>query len=418
MEAHVSDADIVQRATLPREPDVGGLGQPPPFARSSKPLRIVHVCEILPGGLSSYLDEILPYQAARYGRGNVTLVAPEDQVQFVRGAEAITFAGYPRTGRNLSSISSLAVALRQEIEAREPDILHLHSSIAGAVGRLVAAGTDFRGRLVYCAHGWATDPGRRSRMRRLIQVVERVLYDASDAIVNISPHEESFLPAVWRRSGKVRLIQSGIAPVQPPRQRAAPLSEGAPWRLLFVGRTDRQKGFDLLMAEMPMLQDSARLTVVGGAMVDAEVRSVDPPNVERLGWLPRDEIAAQMSEADFVVMPSRWEGMPLVALEAFRAGRPVIGSDYGAFPHIIEHGRTGFLVDIHEPGFLARALSDVSRPQAREMAELARAAFEQRFTSTEMNRQLIELYEQLCSAPASRAQAPPVMATARLERAA
>lgn len=412
----MSEAQTVERVILPRRVMPAASVHDPGFGRSRSPLSVIHVCEILPGGVASYLDEILPYQAARYGRENVVLVAPSDHAPFLRSAETISFVGYARSGRNLASISSLAAALRREIEARQPQVLHLHSSFAGAIGRLVAAGTAFDGRLVYCAHGWATDPGRSSRMRRVIQLVERVLFDASDAIVNISPHEQAFLPADWRSSPKLHLIQSGIAniPGLPP---LSPRGGGEPWRLLFVGRTDRQKGFDLLMQEMKTLGPAAHLTAIGGSFSES-APTVDLPNVDMLGWLPRDAIAGHMAGADFVVMPSRWEGMPIVALEAMRAGRPVIGADRGAFPHIIDHGRTGLLIDIDRPGFLERALSGVSRQEAREMSLRAREAFEQRFTSAEMNRRLIDLYEQLCNAPAHRAHAPPVMATARLQRAA
>jgi glycosyltransferase involved in cell wall biosynthesis len=371
-------------------------------------LNILHVCESLPGGPASYLDEVLPAQRKRFGERNVVLLAPTSQMEHLALSSGSDVVGYRRTGRNASSLARLTVALQRQLARQRPDILHLHSSLAGAIGRLVASTTGFNGRVVYCAHGWAIDPGRRSKGRDLFRLAERVLYLASDAIINISPHEDAFLPAAWRRSGKVRLIPSGIAPAPAEAQAAEPRpcdeeQPGQPlcWRLLFVGRTDYQKGFDLLLQEMAGLT-SARLVVAGGHVVEATCELACPPNVAILGWLPRSGVRDLMARADFVVMPSRWEGMPLVALEAMRAGKPVIASADGAFPHILEHGRTGLLVDTREPGFLGRALEGLARADAIRMGAAASEAFQQRFTSAAMNDQLFRLYEELRSAPPAR----------------
>jgi glycosyltransferase involved in cell wall biosynthesis len=370
-------------------------------------LNILHVCESLPGGPASYLDEILPAQRKRFGERNVVLLAPASQMEHLAQSSGSDVVGYRRTGRNASSLARLTLALQRQLARQRPDILHLHSSLAGGIGRLVASTTGFDGRVVYCAHGWAIDPGRPSKGRDLFRFAERILYLAADAIINISPHEDAFLPAAWRRGGKVRLIPSGIAPASADAQapEPAPCEEepGQPlcWRLLFVGRTDYQKGFDLLLQEMAGLT-SARLVVAGGHVVEATCELACPPNVAILGWLPRSGVRDLMARADFVVMPSRWEGMPLVALEAMRAGKPVIASANGAFPHIIEHGRTGLLVDTREPGFLGRALEGLARADAVRMGAAATETFQQRFTSTTMNDQLFRLYEELRSAPPAR----------------
>lgn len=361
-------------------------------------MKILHVCESLQGGVGSYLDEILPTQQDRYGKRNIALLAPKQHAGYLNWRDDNTYIGYDRTGRNLASIERLQAALRRQIKREQPDILHLHSSVAGAVGRFVAASTVFKGRVVYCAHGWSIDPCRRSTAFGAFASVERALYAATDAIVNISPHELEFLPASWRRGGRLRLIQSGIGSAPPAEPSSDEPSDGQRvWRLLFVGRTDHQKGFDLLVDEMAALAGSAHLTVIGGAVIDKADEPIQQPNVTMLGWRPRQDIAEHMRKADFVVMPSRWEGMPIVALEAMRAGRPLIASARGPFPHIVKHRQTGLLVDIEEQGFLGRALARVSRSDVRTMGAAAREAFEQRFTSGEMNTRLMKLYEELTS---------------------
>jgi glycosyltransferase involved in cell wall biosynthesis len=357
-------------------------------------VRVLHVSEVLPGGISSYLGEILPPQVAFYGRDNVALLGPREQQEYVACRGDFQFFGYHRTGRDIPSLLRLAAALRRVLGEFRPDILHLHSSLAGAVGRVVARSSGFAGKVVYCAHGWAFDPNRGSRAAALLKLAETALYWSADAIVNISPHEAKFQPARWSRGSRVRLIQSGIAddagaPLQ------APVDPGGPrrWRLLFAGRTEYLKGFDLLLSEMAELRDEAELIVAS----DHPVGSDSLPNITFLGWLPRDQIKVELARADFVVMPSRSEGMPLVALEAMRAGRPVIASGRGPFPYIVEHNKTGLLIDIDQPGFLRRALDGVTPADALRMGAAAREAFANRFTSARMNQGLASLYRELYS---------------------
>jgi len=361
-------------------------------------VRVLHVSEILPGGISSYLSEILPPQVAFYGSSNVALLAPHEQQEYVAYRGDFQFIGYHRTGRDVPSLLRLAHALRGALGDYRPDILHLHSSLAGAIGRVVARSSGFAGKVIYCAHGWAIDPNRRSRAAVLLRLAELGLYWSTDVIVNISPHEADFLPGHWRNGSRVRLIQSGIADDVGAPLRAPGDPRGTRrWRLLFAGRTDYQKGFDLLVPEMAELGDAAQLVVAGDHMEGSERGTGPLPNIAVRGWLPRDQIKVEMSEADFVVMPSRWEGMPLVALEAMRAGRPVIASNRGPFPHILEHKRTGLLIDIDRPGFLRRALDGLTPADALRMGAAAREAFANRFTSARMNQGLASLYRELYS---------------------
>jgi glycosyltransferase involved in cell wall biosynthesis len=96
-----------------------------------------------------------------------------------------------------------------------------------------------------------------------------------------------------------------------------------------------------------------------------------------------------------VVMPSRWEGMPLWAIEVMRSGRVLVCSSHGAFPHFIEHGRNGFLVDIRRPGFLDRALRQLDTSDLPAVGRAARVTYETMFGNDPMNADLMKLYNRL-----------------------
>jgi glycosyltransferase involved in cell wall biosynthesis len=166
-------------------------------------------------------------------------------------------------------------------------------------------------------------------------------------------------------------------------------------RLLFVGRLDSQKGVDLLLRDYALLEPGrATLKLVGAKIVDNRDLTI-PPDVELIGWVPREALTAMFAEFDAVVMPSRWEGMPLLAIEVLRSGRPLMCSDHGAFPYFIKNGVNGALMNIGTPGFLDRALTVFENADRPAMNAAARATFETMFSAERMNRDLIELYENL-----------------------
>lgn len=357
-------------------------------------MKILHVCESLIGGPASYLEEILPYQVQQFGANNVVVLAPESQRGAIASSIDCVVETYRRNGRDARSILALALAVRAKIKLHNPDVVHLHSSFAGAIGRLVIRRSRSRARIVYCAHCWAFDRPRQTVVTRLYALLERKLSRRADAIVNISPHEVPLLRRAGIPLGNTKLIVSGIKDVTSPPDTRSPPSTG-PLRLLFVGRLDSQKGVDLLLRDYTLLKPGrATLKLVGAKIVDNRDLAI-PPDVELAGWVPREALTAMFAEFDAVVMPSRWEGMPLLAIEVLRSGRPLICSDHGAFPYFIKNGVNGALMNISTPGFLDRALTVLENADRSAMNAAARATFETMFGDERMNRDLVALYDGL-----------------------
>jgi glycosyltransferase involved in cell wall biosynthesis len=363
-------------------------------------MKILHVCESLIGGPASYLEEILPYQIQQFGADKVMLLAPASQRDSIASSIDCVVETYERTGRDLRSVLALALAIRANIKRHNPDIVHLHSSFAGAVGRLLIRRMRVRPRVVYCAHCWAFDRPWQTAVTRLCALLERKLSHLADSIVNVSPHEEPLLRRAGISLKNTKLIVSGIKDVTPPFDVPPPATDrAAPLRLLFVGRFDLQKGVDLLLRDFALLEPGrATLTLVGAKIVNNRDLAI-PPEVELLGWVPRETLPTMFGNFDAVVMPSRWEGMPLLAIEALRSGCPLICSDHGAFPHFIKDGVNGVLIDINTPGSLDRALTILENADRQAMSAAARATFVAMFQRKRMNRDLLALYDSLVEAP-------------------
>jgi glycosyltransferase involved in cell wall biosynthesis len=146
-----------------------------------------------------------------------------------------------------------------------------------------------------------------------------------------------------------------------------------------VGRLSDEKGVDVLieaLARAPGL----RADILG----DGPAR----PELERLaaalrvqdrvtfhGRVSANDVYEGLRAASVVAVPSRWyENMPITVLEAFAAGVPVVASDLGGLPELIDDGGDGFLVPPDEPGILAEALTSLAAdpPRAFEMGRAAR----------------------------------------------
>jgi glycosyltransferase involved in cell wall biosynthesis len=122
-----------------------------------------------------------------------------------------------------------------------------------------------------------------------------------------------------------------------------------------------------------------------------------PESVRKVGWVRPEDIDRLYQSADAVVMPSRWEGFGLVAVEAMRNAVPVIGSNRGAIPEIVRHGETGIIFDLDAPGELTRVLGSLTRADLRRMGANARRDYDLKFTSSRMAESLDELYRKVAS---------------------
>jgi glycosyltransferase involved in cell wall biosynthesis len=307
----------------------------------------------------------------------VALICPAKQRPFIE-SDRIELVPLADARRTPGGLLAMLAALRRHLAAQRYDVVHLHSSFAGAVGRLSPRPNGAR--VVYCAHGWAHGMDVHPTLRMLYAGLERALALRADVVINISGSEHRSATAAGIPADKCRLIYNGIrdAPWAPMR------CDGAARRLLFVGRYDRQKGLDVLLRSMVDLSGLGfRLTTIGAPVIDQPTFAGAPEHVRDLGWQPWQVVRAQMDRSDVVVVPSRWEGFGLVAVEAMRAGRAVVATKVGGLAEIIAENETGMLCEPCSPASLTAAIV-AAAPRAREMGVAGRARFARFFTAERM----------------------------------
>ena len=243
------------------------------------------------------------------------------------------------------------------------------------------------------------------RRRRRHLALDRLTGALSTGSVCVSEGVRRFSRDVGRLDpDRLVVIPNGVDPAPFDLARAADrASFGVPagaFLTLYVGRLDPQKGLGFLLgaaSKVTEVRPDWHLALVGdGPDSDAlRSRSGDDPNLGgRVHWLGRrDDVPALLRAADVLVLPSLWEGMPNVVLEAMAARLAVVGTAVEGTEELIIPDRTGWLVPPADSGALAVALLEAAADPSRlrRFGEAARDRVEAEFTPG----RVVEAYERL-----------------------
>jgi len=365
-------------------------------------MKILHIAESIRGGIATQMIGLWTHQASAHGVRNVRLAVPESHASDlvdVADASIRVFPAVARTpGGALRHLRTVATIVRSET----PDVVHVHSAIAGVVVRTLKLMGACPAPVVYCPHGWAVDRAGTALARRLYQAVERALAPWTAAIICISKHDYRHARRSGIARGRLRLVYNGLPSaaniVSDAGHRDRHASAARPLQIAFAGRIDRQKGFDILTRALTRVTRPVHLTVIGDTVLDGHghdaVRKVPHP-VTHLGWLAPAGVADALNRADVVVVPSRWEGFGLVAAEALRDGTPVIATRRGGLPEVVAHDVTGWLVDSPDPAEIAEAIEQLDRDRLTAWRAHARNRFNRYFTAEAMAARTMDIYAEV-----------------------
>ncbi len=240
------------------------------------------------------------------------------------------------------------------------------------------------------------------------RAVDRRLATWCDRLVGNSHAVVDFYRGLGVPEDRLAMIYSGVEDEEPPAVDPAAVraefgfAADAPL-VLFAGRLAEQKRVDDLLKALDLLQhvqpDVCTLIAGEGPLrarleETAQAYRLDG-RVRFLGH--REDVPRLLAAADLLVLPSSFEGLPNVVLEAMRFRKPVVATAAPGTTEVVVNGETGLLVPIGDQVRLTRAIRDLARDpeQARRLGEAGRARVETQFTAAAMIEQFAELYERL-----------------------
>jgi glycosyltransferase involved in cell wall biosynthesis len=179
-------------------------------------------------------------------------------------------------------------------------------------------------------------------------------------------------PADWP---KIQVVRCGVH-----LNGAAFTAPNGERMLLCVGRLGREKGHLVLLDAIARLRDELGFAVVivgdGPARGEIEARATALGIEERVrltGWLAADDIRNHILRCRALVLPTFAEGLPVVLMEAFALGRPVITSYVAGIPELVQPGVSGWVVPAGSVDELARALREALSADPQRLAGMGRA---------------------------------------------
>lgn len=352
---------------------------------------ILHVVESFAAGTLGIVRQIVNQQAADGFRVSLAhSLRAETPPDWRAQLHAAVDCHYLPMRRALAPWADLKclVLLERLLTRLNPDIVHLHSSKAGALGRIAALRR--RGaQWFFSPHGLSflqsTKPGR---VHPVYLGLELLLSRLPAAIVACSPSEAALVRRYLHRSPLV--VPNGIS-LDPIHSRAAP-RDTYPVVVGTAGRVSLARNPQLVARiAQRMRTPDLRFVWLGGGEPDDEARLRDA-GVDVTGWMAHERLLEAMQGLDIYLQASLWEGLPVAVMEAMATGLPVVASDIVGNRDLVQHCRTGWLAGT-EDDFVAgigHLAGDASLRQAWGGA--GRTLVERQHSTQSMMQRLYEAY--------------------------
>ena len=352
-------------------------------ARAASVVLLAPSLQRTPGGIARYTADLLASPILQQ-----------------RGFSLLHVATHKQGSIPLKAFAAAAAGVQLLVRARKAGIVHAQMASGASCIRKLALLTEARvlgTRTIAHMHGstiveWldALPTGVRNAVLRSL--------GANDVVVTLGGRLSAYLASHGVRTA-IRAIPNGVA-TQPPR--AGPgLTD--PY-ILSAGRLGARKGtpellraFSLIHKDFPQL----RLVLAGDGDTDEAVVLANSLGISAAvrvpGWQSSADLAGLLSAATAFVLPSRQEGMALAVLEAMMRGVPVIATPVGEQGSVLEHRRTGWLVQPGDPEGLSRALREllVDPDLAHRIGMAARATAVRRFDIQVNHEAVADVYESL-----------------------
>lgn len=358
-----------------------------------KKIKVLHIGEYVQGGVATYLKTLFRGSENMGVEHYLMLSGYKSEKNWNIRNDKIFYYPYKR---NWKYFISTIYKINKAIQKVQPDIIHIHSTWAGVYARTLYLFKKKKAKIIYSPHGWSFLIDTSPVKKKLYFLIESMLSHVTDVIINISKYEQEQATKLGMSPKKMTMIYNGVeeaAHSPNKKNKTGMLMDRTKINLLFVGRLDRQKGLDLFLNVYSRLAlNHIHLYVIGKGILEKK-ESTSNQSTTYLGWIDNKEIDKYYQECDAVIIPSRWEGFGLVAIEAMRNRKPVIASNRGALPELMVDGKNGYIFDLENIIELKNILMNLDKDRLKKMGLHSRELYLEKFKECYFRNKTYQLYK-------------------------
>lgn len=358
---------------------------------SRRDLRVVHATECAASGTLQVLT-CLTRELAQAGARQTLVYSPRAETPtnlqqlFPEGVDFVPVP--PASGLHLDFAREFHAALARTMRREAPDVLHLHSSKAGFIGRVAQLAHRWPARVFYSPHGLSyLDPGKPAT-NLLFRSLEWLAARTGATPVGCGAGEAGLLSALGGR--EALLLENPVDDFffDAGREPAPATS------VVTVGRLSRQKApetFAAVARAVRARHPAATFTWIGDG--EPEYRAVlADAGCELTGWRDRAGVARALANAQVYLQTSRWEGLPVSVLQAQAMGIPCVVNDCIGNRDAVAHQLTGYVEGSVDMLALRVQMLLEDPALAARLGAAARVEAERRFSRAAFRTQVRRLY--------------------------
>lgn len=282
--------------------------------------------------------------------------------------------------RRISPVNDVKaiIELRRINHKYHPDVIHLHSTKAGLVGRIALP----RKKIVYTVHGF--DSVRVSF--RMLLPVEKAMQRFCAYIVGVSKYDERNLLSE-NITRHVTCVYNGIPKPKYEENITWNIPSSFQKKVLCIARVSPQKNLQLFFEIADKLPEFAFVWIGNQYKIESH-----PDNVFFLGNIPNAGKYCRL--ADIFVLTSNYEGLPMVIIEAMAYGKPVVASDVGGISEIVRNGVNGYVLNNQAELFVEKIREILlDKDKTEKFSANSLKIFEEELSVDKMVRGYLQLYQ-------------------------
>ena len=300
------------------------------------------VCEAFGGGVFAYVSQLCNDMCDDFEVYLAYALRPQTPKNYREAIDSrVHLIEVKNFGKGLFDFVS-DIKVIKELHAIQkavvPDIIHLHSSIAGGIGRIAFKSCNAY-KLVYTPHGYAHIlMGKPGDLKcNAYKLFERILGKRNCITLTCCSSEDDEAKTLTKRTAYVETgvniddLHSTIDPVQPERKQK--------FTVYAMGRMCTQKQ-PKLFNEIANLVPEARFVWIGNGELEHELTA---PNIEKTGWKPRHEAIAMGKGADIYILCSLGEAIAMSLIENMYMGKLILVSNAMGNKSVIKNGKNGYV---------------------------------------------------------------------------